>query len=216
MTISRNIRVRVTKREFTIGNITKTAAEWARLGGVKTNVALVRLRSGRGWSIADAFFVPATAEQNVTHGYARQGSVVKEYAAWCSMKARCLNPNVESYPLYGGRGIRVCLEWLLDFESFLKDVGFAPTARHQIDRINTESNYEPNNVRWVLPEQQQRNKRNNRLLTVGHETKTLSEWSALHGVKRETITGRLKAGWAVSEAIITPAQRPKEVSRSFG
>lgn len=39
-------------------------------------------------------------------------SDMPEHSLWQSMKSRCSNPNVQSYPYYGGRGIAVCDRWL--------------------------------------------------------------------------------------------------------
>ena len=40
------------------------------------------------------------------------------YGVWNNMKNRCYNKKLRSYPRYGGRGIKVCDEWLHDFQSF--------------------------------------------------------------------------------------------------
>jgi dCMP deaminase len=42
------------------------------------------------------------------------------------MKSRCNNPNHHAYHNYGGRGIRICPEWLHSFETFLQDMGERP------------------------------------------------------------------------------------------
>ena len=78
----------------------------------------------------------------------------KEYWAWSNMKGRCLNPNDDKYPLYGGRGIKICDRWMKSFRYFFEDVGPAPFRRASIDRIDPNGNYEPNNVRWATFKQQ--------------------------------------------------------------
>lgn len=77
----------------------------------------------------------------------------KEYRAWKAMKNRCYNPNYQHYHRYGGRGITVCDEWLNDFEKFFSDLGKAPTKKHQLDRIDNNKSYSPNNCRWVTPKE---------------------------------------------------------------
>lgn len=75
----------------------------------------------------------ATAKiSRTTHG--KTGS--KVYYTWVSMKERCLNPNQDMFPKYGGRGIKVCDRWLNSFENFLEDMGEPPTPKHSIERIN--------------------------------------------------------------------------------
>lgn len=83
-----------------------------------------------------------------------------EYHIWRSMIQRCTSETHVSYPDYGGRGIKVCDEWLGGFHAFLKDLGPRPTKGHSLDRINPDGNYQPDNVRWATGKVQARNKRN--------------------------------------------------------
>ena len=72
-----------------------------------------------------------------------------EYQTWGNMITRCTNPNHEKYPRYGGRGIKVCNRWLYSFTNFYNDMGKRPFPKAQIDRIETNGNYEPSNCEWV-------------------------------------------------------------------
>ena len=78
----------------------------------------------------------------------------KEYAAWNSMKGRCIRPNDPDYNNYGGRGIKICDEWVNSFEQFCIDMGKPPSAKHSIDRKDVNGNYEPNNCRWATIKEQ--------------------------------------------------------------
>jgi hypothetical protein len=95
------------------------------------------------------------------HGMSRS----RLYQVWESMKQRCLNPRDAGFKNYGGRGIKICDRWRYGedgwtgFECFISDMGFKPTDKHSIDRINNNSNYEPGNCRWALPSMQVRNRR---------------------------------------------------------
>ncbi len=82
-----------------------------------------------------------------------------EYACWKSMIARCTDPTNSNYFLYGGRGITVCEQWLTDFWQFRKDVGPRPDKTYSLDRIEVNGNYEPGNVQWATPTQQNNNRR---------------------------------------------------------
>jgi len=97
------------------------------------------------------------------HGYTCSTNSKKKklYRAWRSIKNRCYNSKVPEYRHYGARGIILCEEWKNDFFTFAKYIGLPPTERHWIERINNNNNYEPGNVKWVLPKDNCRNRRNN-------------------------------------------------------
>ena len=84
------------------------------------------------------------------HGECRNGKETHIYRLWAHMKDRCYNTKKDSYHRYGGRGIRICDEWLNDFESFKKwALGNGYKRELQIDRIESNGNYEPGNCRFV-------------------------------------------------------------------
>ena len=78
------------------------------------------------------------------HGW----SQTPTYKTWSSMHGRCKDPRNASYKYYGARGIRVCERWA-DFENFLEDMGRRPGLDYQLDRRDSDGNYEPENCRWL-------------------------------------------------------------------
>lgn len=111
---------------------------------------------------------------------------------WSAMKQRCYNPNNKKFPRYGGRGIKVCDDWL-SFESFEKwslENGYQKDL--SLDRINTDGNYEPRNCRWVDQKTQQNNRNNNRKLIHRGEVLTIDELSKETGLHKETIAYRIE------------------------
>lgn len=128
------------------------------------------------------------------------------------MKQRCLNPNLGSYKNYGGRGIRVCHEWM-EFEPFFKwamSSGYRPHLT--LDRINVDGNYEPENCRWITLAEQQTNKRTNVRIYCRGETRCLAEWSKVSGISADRISHRLFSGWTEEAAIFKPVRKKKKSS----
>lgn len=93
------------------------------------------------------------------------------------MKSRCYKENDTSYYDYGGRGIKICKQWLNDINKFIcwsLTHGYSPML--EIDRINNNGNYEPKNCRWVDKYTQANNKRNNLNINYNGKTQCLRKW----------------------------------------
>lgn len=136
-----------------------------------------------------------------THGMSKAAV----YRNWATMRQRCSNPLVHNYADYGGRGITVCARWE-KFELFLEDMGMPPNGC-SIERRDNERGYNKQNCYWATRTEQNHNKRNNRLLTVGALTLPLSAWAKELGVAHATLRERLDRGWSVEDAC-TRAPRP--------
>lgn len=129
------------------------------------------------------------------HGWSR----TRIYKLWHGMKSRCQDKNNSAYHRYGGRGITVCKRWQ-KFMNFLKDMGLPPDG-HQLDRIDNNGAYSPENCRWATPLEQGQNQRTNRLITYDGQTKTVAAWARETGIHSTSITGRIKSGWPIEAAL---------------
>lgn len=91
------------------------------------------------------------------------------YGIWHGIKQRCCDPNRKDYKNYGGRGIKVCDEWLNDFSAFREWAiasGYDYNAKFMectIDRIDNNGNYEPDNCHWVSMKEQTKTRRDTRV-----------------------------------------------------
>lgn len=119
-----------------------------------------------------------------------------EYKAWSSMRMR-----VRTHPDYVNRTI--CLEWN-SYQTFLMDMGKAPSNKHQIDRIENSLGYFPGNCRWATPKENARNRGNNRIIEWKGQSKCLAEWEEelvrSLGMTKGSLRQRLDRGWSVEKA----------------
>ena len=147
--------------------------------------------------------------RNTSHG----GSQSKLYKVWASIKQRCSNSKNKRYKDYGGRGITLCDEWK-DFEPF-KEWALENGYREglQLDRVDNNKGYSPNNCRFVEAKENCRNKRDNVFITVENKTGTISEWAEMSGIPAKAISKRLKAGWGAKDAVSIPLGGKKKVMK---
>lgn len=132
-------------------------------------------------------------------------STTNNYGAWNNMIQRCTNPNQTAYASYGGRGIKVCDEWLT-FEGFIKDMGM----RHKkmtLERINNELGYSKDNCKWATRKEQANNRRTNVKLEYNGKVMTISQWADKVGLKKDVLKARIERGWSVERALTTPNLR---------
>lgn len=124
----------------------------------------------------------------------------REYNAWKGIKAHCYNPNNSGYKYYGERGITVCDEWKNSFIKFYEDMKDCPIG-FSLDRIDVNGNYCKENCRWATKEEQERNKRNNFLVTYKGETKSLSEFCDNLNLDYRLIYERInRQKWCIEDA----------------
>ena len=140
-------------------------------------------------------------EGQKTHG--RRRSLT--YEIWASVKQRCLNPRNKDYKHYGERGITICERWM-KFDNFLEDMGEKP-EKHSIERIDTNKGYYKENCKWIEIKLQNRNKRNNRMLTCKGKTQSVIAWSEETKIPYKTLMSRLRYGWSTEKALFTPVKR---------
>lgn len=141
-------------------------------------------------------------KSNLQHGE----SGTRLHNIWSSMKSRCADKNDRRY---GGRGIAVCTDWTNDYVVFAEWARANGYADHlQVDRINNDLGYSPENCRWVTPADNLRNKRNAVYVTAQGTTKRLTDWARDPAcvVSYCTLYNRIQRGWSVERAMSVPAR----------
>lgn len=129
----------------------------------------------------------------------------KRYKLLCifhSMKERCYNKNHKSYNNYGAKNIKICDEWLNNSSCFVNWAllnGYAYGL--QIDRINVNGDYCPDNCRFVTQNVNANNKTNNLYINYQGKTQTLKQWCIeLNLPYRKTHKRIYSYGWSIEEA----------------
>ncbi len=136
-----------------------------------------------------------TLEASTKHGMAGTNT----YTIWIDMVRRCTNPKIKQYKNYGGRGIKICEEWL-NFETFFNDMGDRPEGM-SLDRINSDGDYCKENCRWVDNMTQQSNKRNNTYVEFNGERNTLAQWGRILDMDPKLLRSRIfRSKWPIEKA----------------
>lgn len=143
------------------------------------------------------------------------GKITKEYAAFCSMRARCLHTSKAWKERCRGtiyeNGMELQPEWHspAGYGDFYQHVGPAP-VNTLLDRVENNKGYVKGNLRWATQSVSNMNKRNARMITANGETLNASEWSRRTGLSLETILNRLnKQGLTEQEAVTRPLQHER-------
>ncbi len=139
-----------------------------------------------------------------THGETK----TRLYRIWAGIIQRCCNDRKRyEWEKYGGRGIEVCEEWR-KYESF-RDWAVANGYRDDlsIDRKDPDGNYCPENCRWATTYEQSNNKRTSKTIVFDGESGTVREFADKYGLEYSCLYARLKNGWSVEKALLTPSRK---------
>lgn len=125
------------------------------------------------------------------------------YSVWSGMKQRCSLKNCKSYKDYGGRGILVCDEWQNGFVAFMEwSMKNGYKEGLQIDRIDNNGNYCPENCRWVTRTTNQRNKSNNHKVEINGQLVRVEDVMDESVISRKLFVRRLQKGWPLEDAVL--------------
>lgn len=136
------------------------------------------------------------------------------YGVWTAMMRRCghfQGGSTRELANYAGRGITVCEEWrhFKPFEAWCLANGWKKGL--QIDRIDNNGNYCPENCRFVTPHENMSNRRNT-ILAAGIP---LATWYDAYKAKmnelglsyKQVLERFTKLGWSLEASLFIPPQK---------
>lgn len=133
------------------------------------------------------------------------------YSRWVGMRKRCYNKKYIEFHLYGGRGIRVCDEWVFDFKAFFDwSIANGFSEELDLDRFpDMNGDYSPTNCRWATRLENANNTRACKPYLFKGEMLTVAEISRRTGIYDETIRWRLNLGMSMEEIVLLGTNRKK-------
>lgn len=129
---------------------------------------------------------------------------------WLHTLRRCDDKSDESH-----RNVTVYDRWRCwtTFRQYiLSHLGPKPSKAHQLERIDPAGNYEPGNVHWVVPTEDQRIKRTRRFITFNGATRCETAWHTMLDIPPRTFRTRLDSGWDIQKALLHPARNDKQTT----
>lgn len=192
-------------RRYTWQGEEKILADWALdcRCRVDYNTLLARLDRS-GWEFERALTTPSRRQGSSNDTATRARNI------YYSMMSRCYNREVDPrmFAGYGGRGIGVCEEWRMSPEAYVAWYLDHYIEGFDVDRINNDQGYSPQNCRFVSRSHNNNNRRNTTLLTLSGRALSATQWAELpeagRGVTAADIRRRKKNGWSDQEAITIP------------
>lgn len=122
------------------------------------------------------------------------------YNIWSGIKRRCYDEKCDSFKYYGGRGVKVCAEWIEgnsyhNFKDWALQNGYKDNLT--IDRIDVNGDYEPSNCRWISLKEQANNRRNTIIIeNKDGVKKSLAQWCEVFNISHGTALDRYNKGYS--------------------
>ena len=131
------------------------------------------------------------------------------------IKGRCYRPSHISYPRYGGRGIKMCDEWLHDYTAFRDwaySAGYADDL--SIERIDNDGDYCPENCTWITLGEQSKNRGTSIIFEYNGRRQVLKDWCREYNMPYNTVHSRIHYhGWSFEKAMFTPIDKRKSTKK---
>jgi hypothetical protein len=83
----------------------------------------------------------------------------------------------------------------MEFENFYEDMAPSHQVGLQLDRIDNEKGYSPENCRWATAKENANNKRTNVYINTPAGHMTLAQAARAYGINHRTLRARYHNGW---------------------
>lgn len=125
------------------------------------------------------------------------------YKVWCNIKKRCYNAGSSDYYLYGGRGVRVCDQWIREFKPFYDWAilnGWKRGLKVDKDIKGDGLLYSPETCSIVTNKENCNNTRSCVFLEYNGQRKNITQWAESLGISAYTFRYRMqKSNWNFEE-----------------
>ena len=201
--------------------------KWAKENGWSKGLRLNRIDSNKPYEPSNCFFgckntkicggsnqkIQKRAKENHEKkralGIERLGDT-RLSSILCGMKTRCYNKNDKNYKLYGGRGIKICDEWLgkegtYNFIKWAIKNGwkeYDDITIQTVDRIDPNGDYCPENCRLATMKEQAINKRNTVKIIYNGVEKPLSIFCKEFNIPYGYAYGRIKGKGMSAKSVL--------------
>lgn len=154
-------------------------------------------------------------------------SETRLFGMWLGMIQRCTNPNSPKYHRYGGRGIKVCDEWLkgdnpfVVFREWAYNNGYSDyyeehrKAYISIGRIDNDYDYCPENCTFETNDDQAINKSYTIYLRYDIYVFAISIWAKIMGLNRNLLQGRFNKGWSTYDILTIPPENSNRNHKKY-
>lgn len=124
---------------------------------------------------------------------------------WTGMKYRCNNEKSTDWKNYGGRGIKICEDWMNSFDSFQYWAIFNGYKEGlTIERKDVNGDYCPENCCWIANKEQIWNRTTTIRVDIDGKQYVLKDLCDKYNLVYNRVVQRIKKGWDIKIALFAP------------
>ncbi len=126
------------------------------------------------------------------------------YNVWVDIKNRCYKKRHQAYDSYGGRGVRMCDEWINDPKAFYNwciDNGWQQGLQVDKDIKGDGLLYSPSTCSIVTNKVNQNNRRSNRYVTINGKKQSVTMWCDEFKINKSRLYDKVKQGYNIENLL---------------